>query len=432
MGWLAAVKVPTGELCGENQAFFLGRCALKQEPETPRGCFTGLSRSESQPFRAGRMSTIYSEYRSASNTAIICALGGGLLTTMFAITFFSGGELDPALWSGGQWFAVCVGLVVVIAITAAQYRLYQSIDGNISGTVITCLILCFVVFSEIATTAERENELVKYRSSQSPTLAVTLDAIRDNGTHQATGYETLITSTQQAIARYQSQLALCANMECQAKYKLKLTEQQALLSSYQQLNTEAIKSRMDNTTLLLNHAKDLEIDERQHTAIVLFMSNIFSVNALSASIFISFIFVVAFELSFHFSASRKAILKRALAQLGYATEKQREPIRVVNENSVLTQTEIAPTEPPQKLDTPTLTDNTESKIDVSDRAGEIEELKRRYAMASNTPKGHEFECPYCKSSLIKTVYNKIFCCSDCKDNYHSAMNPERLKHKKVS
>ena len=88
---------------------------------------------------------ILAEYKRQSKTLKVCALGGGLLTLMFAMTFFSGDDLNPFTWVFGQWLAVIVGAVVVFGITATQYNLYQDVSGTKVALALTIGILVGLV-----------------------------------------------------------------------------------------------------------------------------------------------------------------------------------------------------------------------------------------------------------------------------------------------
>ncbi len=66
-----------------------------------------------------------------------------------------------------------VGYVPLCGLT----HLYSSVKQNVAALLVTLLILSFVIFSEVATSSEREDSLVRDRSLNSPTLAAVLDRI---------------------------------------------------------------------------------------------------------------------------------------------------------------------------------------------------------------------------------------------------------------
>ncbi len=270
---------------------------------------------------------ILDEYKRQLTTLKVCALGGGLLTLMYAMQFFSGGEINPLTWAFGQWFAVAVGGVVVFAITATQYNLYQDVSGAKTAVFIIIGILVFVFISEIASTAERESQLVKTRSSQSPAMQVALSAVNSNTSslQGATGYESLLANAQAKKAEHEIELKRCkrhANKgakrveHCRNYENKKIAHYQAMVNQYSQSANQRHSTLANATTALIDKVQVLQQDENQHASIIKFFKQ-FGITATSAMMFVAFILVNAFELGFHYSGSRVGHLKSALAQIGY-------------------------------------------------------------------------------------------------------------------
>jgi len=118
---------------------------------------------------------IYAEFKGNNNVLWLFVVGGVLLTAGFAISYFSGGEIAPEKWTPSQWIFSGVGVVVTIAITVGQRTLYQDVSLHRVAFFITLIVLSFVYMSEIATTDERTESLVRTRSLESPTLNAVLE-----------------------------------------------------------------------------------------------------------------------------------------------------------------------------------------------------------------------------------------------------------------
>ena len=274
---------------------------------------------------------LLSEFKRQSQTLKLCTFGGGLLTFMFVVAFFVGGDMNPMHWGIEQWFAVLAGAFVVFSITAVQYNLYQDTNGNKVGMAITIGILCFVYYSEIASTAEREAELVRNRSADSPTLQVTLDAIKTSSSISNISINVKeIARTTRLITHHKNELRYCAEkhasrgakriQRCERWERNKVAEYQAVLNSYKKADSNNATALINNTSNLINQAKSLEYNEDQHAAIVKFFQQTFDVSFSAAMMFAAFILVNAFELGFHYSGSQVGQLRTALARIGYDIE----------------------------------------------------------------------------------------------------------------
>lgn len=162
--------------------------------------------------KRNNITQLYDEYRTNHRTLNLYVLGGILLTGGFALTFFGGGGIDPRHWGFEQFIYAVIGMVATVSITLGQRALYRSINQNIAALLVTLLVLAFVIFSEVATTSEREAALVRDRSLDSPTLQAVLNQIEHTGqapiTNSSALYAGLAAHAKQALAQ-------CENKTCQ-------------------------------------------------------------------------------------------------------------------------------------------------------------------------------------------------------------------------
>jgi len=269
---------------------------------------------------------IYAEFKGNNNVLWLFVVGGVLLTAGFAISYFSGGEIAPEKWTPSQWIFSGVGVVVTIAITVGQRTLYQDVSLHRVAFFITLIVLSFVYMSEIATTDERTESLVRTRSLESPTLNAVLGTIQTTtSTLKTNPYATQIAELQGKASEHQSKLAECANKYQSEKKRVKCEEyERAKASGYStqatQLQAQAntgTQSQQNTVSGLVAQAKDLEFNEENHTAFIKFVKSVFGVSFESAQNFVAFILVNAFEVLFHFIGVRVGILREALLRMGY-------------------------------------------------------------------------------------------------------------------
>lgn len=354
---------------------------------------------------------LYHEYRANHRTLNLYMIGGILLTGGFALTFFGGGGIDPRAWTFEQYAYAVIGLVATVSITLGQRSLYRSIKQNISALLVTLLILAFVIFSEVATTSEREASLVRDRSLDSPTLQALLNNIQtpqtdDSFTRYALYYQEQITQAEQ-------QLRSCDTDACKTEQEdFLIYLQNQLKRSEQQQSLQASQRRSD-TLAFADKAQAMEYNEQNHSAVIRWIQEHSAATFTAAMMFASLIFVIAFESGFHFTGTKEGIYLEAIARLGYSVSRQTQrPRRVSN---ALTQT--IPKAVPERTDT--VEHNVDTKL--------LDEMRTRYQQAKHAKAGDTIHCPFCEISFEKKTHNQTFCQRACKDDYWNTIKPERLQ-----
>lgn len=360
---------------------------------------------------------IYADYRSNNFTLNLYVVGGILLTGAFALIFFGAGGLDPREWGLVNWLFAVIGMTATVAITLGQRNLYSSIRQNIAALLVTLLILSFVIFSEVATSSEREDSLVRDRSLNSPTLAAVLDKISspDVVPHS---YETHYRSE---AARYRSLADQCsgqckrANLAKAEGFAAKATAEQARIQS-------ALLAQQASKQALVATSKDLEYVEHNHTAVVRWLKEVSASTWTAAMMFASLIFVIAFESGFHFTGTRNGIYIEALSRLGYSVK------RKINQPTQLPKPENAGNRIPEH---PTRTNQDQNNMhDMDniepDRQKELDDMTLFYQNAKQAKVGEILTCPTCATSFRKKTYNQCFCSSGCRDTFWNLTKPERL------
>ncbi len=269
---------------------------------------------------------IYAEYKSHNRNLWGFTIAGIALTAGFAVTYFSGTEINPKAWTTEQWIFASIGLLVTIAITNGQRKLYQNVQFHGVAFFITLVILSFVYMSEISTQGERSEALMKDRSLKSPTLLAVLKGIENTTAQQKSNpYTSRIAEAERLAAEHESKLAECETKYASEKRKIKCREfERAKMNGYKQ-QAEVYKSqagklveKSGQTVLsLVAEGKKLEHNEENYAAFIKFVKNVFAVSAPSALNFVAFILVNAFEVLFHFIGVRTGILKEALLRSGY-------------------------------------------------------------------------------------------------------------------
>ena len=365
---------------------------------------------------------IYDEYRSNNFTLNLYVAGGILLTGAFALIFFGAGGLDPRLWGLVNWMFAVIGMTATVAITLGQRNLYSSVKQNIAALLVTLLILTFVIFSEVATSSEREDSLVRDRSLSSPTLSAVLDGISKPDVMPASRAEYYYSEA----ARYESLARDCSG-NCKRANTAKAEGYKAKAEHAEARTRTALLSQQENKKLLINESKNLEYVETNHTAVVRWLKEISASTFMAAMMFASLVFVIAFESGFHFTGTRHGIYIEALSRLGYSVKRRsRMPKHMIK--SVESPNDAA------KHVTRTNTDKYTDSVEVrdTDKLGarqeqELDEMALFYQQAKSAPTGSTVTCPNCAADFRKKTYNQCFCVKGCKDNFWNLVKPERLK-----
>jgi hypothetical protein len=345
-------------------------------------------------------------YQSNRNTFALFILGGFLLTAAFALIFFGAGGVDPRKWALDNAIYAVIGLVAVVAITAGQATLYSSISHNTAAFFATLLILVFVIFSEVATSSEREDAIVRDRSMNSPVLNAVVERIKAPDALPANHAPLLYGEA----ARFESLAFQCKTEACKRANLSKATAAKAQATHADNQHQTTLLSLNQGRSNLIEQGKSLEYVESNHTAVIRWLKNISASTYSSAMLFASLIFVIAFESGFHFAGTKHGIYKEALILID-SHGKNGSAKHVTRHNS--------------RTDTlNTASRDTANTAKMS--AGELAEMERRYTVAKELKSGDSVECPTCQSIFTKKAFNQCFCKTSCKDIYWNVMKPERL------
>lgn len=365
---------------------------------------------------------IYDEYCSNNFTLNLYVAGGILLTGAFALIFFGAGGLDPRQWSFVNWIFAVIGSVATVAITLGQRSLYSSVRQNTAALLVTLLILTFVIFSEVATSSEREDSLVRDRSLNSPTLSAVLGKIsnpdplpasRASFYHaEATRYQSLADNCQGACKR--------ANQARADSYRVQAQHEESRFHSL-------LSAQQQNKANLISQSQQLEYVESNHTAVVRWLKEVSASTWTAAMMFASLVFVIAFESGFHFTGTRNGIYIEALSRLGYSVK--RRPKRPALYRKDKKQAETPETRNPKQATRTNVDQNNMHDMDKNDldRQKELDDMALFYQNAKQANVGETLTCPTCAERFRKKTYNQCFCSSGCRDTFWNLTKPERLQ-----
>ncbi len=246
-------------------------------------------------------------------------IAGALLTGTFAVQFFSGSD-NPTTWTASQMVYAGIGCMMTLAITLAQKSLYSSIHTTKAGLLITAMILLFVIFSEIATSSERTDMLVKHRSESSQVYQGVVKDI-NRPTTPANVNTAGLESAQAELSDAQYELSRCDRHSskgakrverCEVYEQKRIAKAQGRIDAISNQNQFMATSAMELKLKMIEKAQELQYDENQNPAIIKFMKAVFGGAILYSMIFASLIAVVAFESGFHFTGTRRAVIRHAI------------------------------------------------------------------------------------------------------------------------
>lgn len=267
----------------------------------------------------------------------LAVVAGFLLTFNYAITYFTGSDLrHMPEWTWYQWMGAGIGFIAALVITLIQRSVYTSISTQRVAVIVTFLVLTFVIFSELGTPLEREQMKMLERSKESPTFQSVLNAVEQKTTQSpALLFADRIRELEGEKAKHESELAYCRQKythdlawwakqpkavqerkisRCE-QYEHREAEQIAKeIASLEKQQQIAIEAQKSSTLSLVEQARQLEQDERNHSALILWLAHALSADVKDAMMLASLIFVIAFEAGFHYLGRREALLKEALAR----------------------------------------------------------------------------------------------------------------------
>ena len=272
------------------------------------------------------------ELRSVTLTNRIFFVGGMLLTVNYAISYFSGSDLRHIeSWGAIQWGGALVGVVITLAITAAQWVLYSTPSHHRAGVLVTVLILTFVIFSEISAPMEREQMKVLERSRDSETFRAVVRAIEGPKQPDIPADQARQLAEWNAALKYhQYELNRCDRWLHQVDKKgrtgpkrVRLCEEyengmiahyQGRIESLQALLHQTLEARREMAVQMVDQARKLEANENMHSPIIKLVKEWLGASYVSAMALAAIILVVAFEAGFHFTGKRRGLLRAAIAR----------------------------------------------------------------------------------------------------------------------
>jgi len=272
-------------------------------------------------------SYLLAELSGVSKVVWICALGGFLLTANYAVTYMSGSDMRFMMsWGIYEWLGALLGLVVTTAITGVQVVLYASPSHHRAGVLVTFLVVCFALFSEIGSPMEKEEMKVAQRSENSATYKAVVSAIKGSvGGSQASAYSARLAEAKANKSQHEFELGRCSRHaskgqkridRCVTFEKKKVAFYQAKIDSYRESMKLESQGNQTSQLALVGEAKSLEHNTDKHSGLIKFVKESLATSYLSAMMLASLILIVAFESGFHFAGSRAAVLKAALMKQG--------------------------------------------------------------------------------------------------------------------
>lgn len=257
----------------------------------------------------------------------LCALGGFLLTANYAITYMSGSDIRfLASWGMYEWLGAMLGLVVTTAITGVQVVLYANPTHHRAGMLVTFLVICFALFSEIGSPMEKEEMKVAQRSENSATYKAVVGAIQGGNLGSLpSAYSGVMATAKAKLSQHQLELGRCNRHKskgqkrverCELYEKKQIAFYQAQVDSYSENMKQEAQQNQATQLAMVAEAKKLEHNTDKHSGLIKFVKESLATTYLSAMMLASLILIVAFESGFHFAGSRAAVLKAALIRLG--------------------------------------------------------------------------------------------------------------------
>ena len=376
---------------------------------------------DAQYYTLNQLKSFYSK----ASFGFLCAMvASWLLISFYLAGFFAGSELEyMGEWRGIQFVFAGMGVAVATALAVAEGVLFGS--GKTREYVFVAVFsVAFGVFAETASTMQREQQAVRFKSEHSAVFQTTLKAA--NQLTKNVG----LSPSQGQLANAQALLAQTDDANERALLKSRIAQLQHRVELELQNNSNLLA-----TTLA--KAKELEYDESNHQAMIRFLSESLGFQHITASAFLAFFMITTFKLCTHYLGVVKQRSERAIAinqgEIVFSAE-------VINERPTLPH---APSVPIHGLThgqnraaidiTRTHTDNHTDNQTVRDTDKhepkpntDINAMQERYTEVFYKKAGDSVECPTCQTVFKKKTYNQCFCKPACKDSYWNLIKPERL------
>lgn len=219
----------------------------------------------------------------------------------FTVRYFAGGQLNYHVWSGEQWINAAIGTLIALSVSLVQAMLYSSGYRGWALIIGTAVMLFFSCFTELSSTLERNDEVVKTRSESSPLFEKALKNL-DNSQQQAgtavpNPYATDLADAEVKLAQCLKRLERKQEPHCDGAQR-RVDSIQKQTDAFFEKSTSTQK---DNYKNALDTAKALSYDEQNQYAVMRLMREFLGISALYAAFWFSLVVIATLEYSFHFA-----------------------------------------------------------------------------------------------------------------------------------
>ncbi|MEZ5535332.1 MAG: hypothetical protein R3F02_06870 [Thiolinea sp.] len=255
---------------------------------------------------------------------LVSAAGAFAASFMFVGGVWLGANWHPSAWTTENWVAVGIALLMVGGITAGQYFSYST--GIKSGLMIfaKAVVILFALGSEISQTMEREAETVRNRSEQSEVFKATVGAIQ-SATNAPVQVSPALADAQAAAATAQVEIAACERHRSKGQARVdkclriergNLAAAQARIQTIQDQAATTAAANQSTALAMVEQAKQLQFDEKQHFQGIQFIQKIFGVSAIAAAFIFAFGIIGTFESMFWLLGALLGAIGQALKAYG--------------------------------------------------------------------------------------------------------------------
>lgn len=243
---------------------------------------------------------------------LLSAFGAFLASFMFVAGVWLGGSWEVSQWTAVQWVSVLIALFMVGGITAGQYFAYGS--GIKSSMMVTfkVIVIIFAVGSEVFQTMEREAETVRHRSENSAVFKGAVAAINNATAPTALPYAAEITAATVKLAQCEQRVKQGKEKHCDGN--------RAALDSYRNLSAQSQQASEGKTLAMVDKAKELQFDEKQHFQGIQFLQQALGISATAAAFVFAFGIIGTFEAMFYLLGVLRAAVGSALKAYGLTSD----------------------------------------------------------------------------------------------------------------
>ncbi|MEZ5534412.1 MAG: hypothetical protein R3F02_02195 [Thiolinea sp.] len=255
---------------------------------------------------------------------LVSAAGAFAASFMFVGGVWLGANWHPTAWTTENWVAVGIALLMVGGITAGQYFSYST--GIKSGLMIfaKAVVILFALGSEISQTMEREAETVRNRSEQSEVFKATVGAIQ-SATNAPVQVSPALADAQAEAATAQVEIDACERHRSKGQARVdkclriergNLAAAQARIKAIQDQAATTAAANQSTALAMVDQAKQLQFDEKQHFQGIQFIQKIFGVSAIAAAFIFAFGIIGTFESMFWLLGALLGAIGQALKAYG--------------------------------------------------------------------------------------------------------------------